>query len=196
MSVSAELAYGLQEWAVTCRALGEGAITLVVRKGGIHERGGGLFQLEHQRFVLMPTYLHQDQSRLLPSYRNDYFAAVSDDRHPGYIHCQYWAEAVCIWKVTDLVTVQKLGPALLWNENDLAIRFAYRDQPWLYVVALRVYVFQQTQVLRDEPRFAGCRSWIALSKPLSTDNATPVLADAVHAQRLAVISEHLGAMPH
>ena len=59
MSDLQSLSHGLQEWAVCCRALGEGRITLVVRKGGIHERGGGLFALEHQRFALLPTFQAQ-----------------------------------------------------------------------------------------------------------------------------------------
>ncbi|HEX3132955.1 MAG TPA: DUF1802 family protein, partial [Planctomycetota bacterium] len=86
--------------------MGEGRITLTVRKGGIHERGGGLFALEQQRFALMPTYLHQESTRVVPAFAADYFDAVRNDPQPGIIAITWWAEAARIWKVGDLARVQ------------------------------------------------------------------------------------------
>ena len=83
------LSHGLQEWAVCCRALGEGRLILTVRKGGIHERGGGLFALEQQRFALMPTYLHQDATREHQNATQEHQDATQEHRprpvrdHPG-----------------------------------------------------------------------------------------------------------------
>ena len=191
-STAPTLAHGLQEWAVVCRALAEGRITLTVRKGGIHERGGGLFTLEQQRFALLPTHLHQDPGRVLPAFAGDYFAAVATDPAPGTIAIPCWAEAVRIWKVGVLATVQALGEELLWNGDELARRFAYRDQPWLYVVALRIHRLAQPQAIPDHPGYAGCRSWIPLREPLPIDGSTPVLADAAHAARLAAVGRILG----
>lgn len=187
------LGHGLQEWAVVCRALAEGRITLTVRKGGIHERGGGLFTLEQQRFALMPTYLHQDASRVLPDYAGDYVAAVQDDPQPGSIVLTAWAEASRIWKIGDLARVQALGEELLWNADELARRFAYRDQPWLYVVALRIHRLPQPFIIPDHPAYAGCRSWIPLKQTVPLAGSQPVLSDAVFAQRVATIARILTA---
>jgi hypothetical protein len=116
MLLSADLTHGLQEWAVACRALGEGQLTLVIRKGGIHERGGGLFHLEHQRFAMVPTYLHQESARLGPAYAGDYFAAVAQDPQPGIIRITHWAEAVHIWRVSELVALSMLLMVItVWN---------------------------------------------------------------------------------
>jgi hypothetical protein len=186
------LAHGLQEWAVCCRALGEGRITLTVRKGGIHERGGGLFALEQQRFALMPTYLHQEATRVLPAYAGTYFGAVAADPEPGVITIAWWAEAARIWKVDDLARVQALGSELLWHGDELARRFAYRDQPWLYVVALRIHRLAQPVAMPDHPSYAGCRSWIPLKQPIPTVGSTAVLNDTTHARRLAAIDGLLG----
>lgn len=185
------LSHGLQEWAVCCRALGDGRITVVVRKGGIHERGGGLFALEQQRFALMPTFLHQEASRVLPAYGGDAWSATQADPQPGSITIGLWAEAVQIWKVTTLARVQALGDDLMWNADELTRRFAYRDQPWLYVVALRIYRLPTAVVIPDHPSYAGCRSWIPLKEPLPITGSVPVLDGATYAARLARIDRTL-----
>ena len=187
------LRHGLQEWAVCCRALGEGRLILTVRKGGIHERGGGLFALEQQRFALMPTYLHQDATRVLPPFVAGYFADVQRDPAPGTITMSCWAEAARIWKVEALARVLALGSELLWSGDELARRFEYRDQPWLYVVALRIHRLPQPVVIPDHPSYAGCRSWIPFQQPISTSGSTAVLDDTTHAQRLAAIAGILTA---
>ncbi len=185
------LSHGLQEWAVCCTALAQGRITLVVRKGGIHERAGGLFALEHQRFALLPTFLHQDATRVLPVYGDDYFSANAVDPQPGSITIRLWAEARQIWQVTALERVQSLGDELLWSADELARRFAYRDQPWLYVVALRIHRLPMPLVIPDHPSYAGCRSWIPLSAPVVVSGSCPVLDEATYASRLAGIERIL-----
>jgi len=185
------LSHGLQEWAVCCRALGEGRITLTVRKGGIHERGGGLFALEQQRFALMPTYLHQDATRVLPTFADGYFAAVAHDPQPGSIVITWWAEAARIWKIGELARVRALGDELLWNGDELARRFAYRDQPWLYVVAVRIHRLPSPVIIPDHPSYAGCRSWIPFKQVIPVIGSLPVLDDAMYAKRLTVIDRVL-----
>ena len=188
-----DLTHGLQEWAVCCRALEQGRLIVSVRKGGIHERGGGLFALEQQRFALMPTYLHQDATRVLPAFAAGYFADVQRDPAPGTITISGWAEAARIWKIGALARVLALGSELLWSGDELARRFAYRDQPWLYVVALRIHRLPQPVAIPDHPSYAGCRSWIPFTQPLSTSGSTAVLDDTTHAQRLAAIAGILTA---
>ncbi len=191
MSVSVSLSHGLQEWAVACRALEAGQITLLVRKGGIHERGGGLFELSHQQFALMPTYLHQQAERLHPSFSGAYFSEVATDPQPASIVIRTWASAVHIWQVSNLQRVQSLGTELLWSADELATRFTYRDQPWLYVVALRVYRLSSPHIIADHPSYAGCRSWIPLQSPITTAQSQPVIDNETHAARLAAIGKQL-----
>lgn len=174
-----------------CRALAEGRITLTVRKGGIHERGGGLFALEQPRFALMPTYLHQEPTRVLPAYAGNYFVGVVQDPAPGTITIAAWAQAVRIWKVAELGQVQALGAELLWSADELARRFAYRDQPWLYVVALRIFRLPTPVGIIDHPSYAGCRSWIPLKQPVLTVGSQPVLGETAFSQRLGGIERIL-----
>ena len=55
----------LKEWACVVRALGEGKQILLLRKGGIAEKGGE-FRMEEPDFFLFPTFEHQDKTKLKP----------------------------------------------------------------------------------------------------------------------------------
>ena len=50
--------HALKEWAVAVNALESGKTIMLLRKGGIHERGGR-FQVAHEQVLLYPTYEHQ-----------------------------------------------------------------------------------------------------------------------------------------
>jgi hypothetical protein len=178
---------GLQEWAVSCAALASGQTVALVRKGGIHEPRGGLFQVEHRRFALLPTYLHQDPSRLAAGVRERTAATQFVDPRPGWIGLDVVAEIVEAWKVTDRDSLGELGGESIWSADELARRFQYRDQPWLYVLALRVSALSAARWIPDEPSYAGCRSWVALREAIGDEDAKPVIADAAFADRLAAL---------
>jgi hypothetical protein len=59
--------YALKEWSVTVDSLLAGRQILLLRKGGIHEQHNG-FHLEHRRFFLFPTHVHQSLHTLHPSF--------------------------------------------------------------------------------------------------------------------------------
>lgn len=187
------LRVGLQEWAVCVRALREGRATLIIRKGGIHEPKGGLFKPEHERFALLPSYAHQDASRLRPAYAGAYLAEAATHPAPGSIPVTCWAEVAQVWKATDLARVQALGDELIWTDDEVAARFHYRSQPFLYVLALRAHSRAGALDIPDRPSYAGCRSWIALEDSVPTEGSTPAVPDAAWAQRLAGIQRTLGA---
>lgn len=188
--MSAEtVAIGLQEWQVCCDALVAGSLILAVRKGGIHERRGGLFTPEHERFALLPTWLHQDASRLRPSFP----AAIRPPPSVGTIPVPGWCAVERVWRVGDLAAVQALGAELAWSSAELATRFAYRDQPFLFVLALRAWRFPTPIMIADDPAYAGCRSWIALRDEVPMLPASPAVADTAFAHRLTTIAETLAA---
>ena len=72
------LRIALKEWAVVCRALADGRQSLLLRKGGIAETGGQ-FQIEHSRFWLYPTYVHQQAEGIIPAAR-DLLLQVESER--------------------------------------------------------------------------------------------------------------------
>ena len=175
------LTVALQEWAAVCVALGEGRVVLTLRKGGIHEHGGELFRPEHQRFVLFPTYLHQEPAKLQPHFAH---LVSTVDPSPGVHRVALWAEVAHVWKITDLATIHALGPELPWTVAEIDKRFAYRDEPWLYVMALRIHRFKTPLEMADHASYAGCRSWIPLQQPVSVAESSPVLSNGLFEIRL------------
>jgi hypothetical protein len=182
------LRVGLQEWAVCARALREGRVCLIVRKGGIHEPKGGAFKPEHQQFVLLPSFLHQSAERLQPAFRGDILAQSAANPVPGKIPVAAWAEVAQVWKVDELARLRNLGDESMWTPEELAARFHYRSQPWLYVLALRVHRLPAVVDIHDHPSYAGCRSWIALTDPIRTDGSVPAIPDDEFAARTARIA--------
>lgn len=182
------LSVALQEWSSICDLLGDGRLILAVRKGGIHERHGGLFALEHERFALLPTALHQDAARLKPAFAGAVRpASGTGTQH----HIALWAEAARIWKVGDRRTLDRIAGELAWSDAELDARFAYRGQPFLYVVALRVFRLPQTVVIPDHPSYAGCRSWIPLRDTIATAGSQAVVADGAWQSRLSPVASSL-----
>src|SRR6516164_4165918 len=87
----AMLRHALKEWAVICRALGEGRQAILLRKGGITESEGE-FRLEHRRFWLYPTYLHQQQDGITADARA-MLEEVEQQRPPqGVVRLEHFAE--------------------------------------------------------------------------------------------------------
>lgn len=183
----------LQEWSSICAALGDGRLTLLVRKGGIHERGSGLFVPEHERFALWPTHLHESPERLRWSAERQLGSSAlstkSTESTDGVI--SIIAQSVQTFKVTDLSKLLTLSDELLWTDAELATRFAYRNQPHLYVLILRIFRLPAPVIIPDDPSYAGCRSWLRLKTTVPTIGAVPVLDDATFARRLSRISSVL-----
>ncbi|MGL4465497.1 MAG: DUF1802 family protein, partial [Planctomycetia bacterium] len=87
-----------KEWAVVAAALADGRQSLIVRKGGIHERGG-VFTVEYDRFWLYPTQFHQDAGKLTPA-AADLAAALRTVAPPvGRAPMKNFAVVDRVWRV-------------------------------------------------------------------------------------------------
>ena len=150
-----------KEWAAVCDALcvheaGAGAVDLILRKGGIHERRGE-FRPEHDRFWLMATRFHQDAADLAPFLRDRLPAPPPS----GVVRLPGWCEVTEVRRLTDEAELDDVrGRHALSDETALA-RFRYRE-PGLWAIAVRVWVPPEPIEIADEPGFGGCRSWVDL----------------------------------
>ena len=167
------LQQALKEWAVICRALADGQQTLLLRKGGIAERGGQ-FEVEHRRFWLFPTYVHQQKDGIVSEAVPLLEQAEAERPLQGLVRLTCYAEAVESYHVHDLAAVEKLARLHIWSPPTVRARFDYR-QPGLYVVLVRVYRLPQAFDLPDTVAYAGCRSWVELDRAVPIEGATPVL---------------------
>lgn len=188
MSIQIETAscsVALKEWAVTCRALGEGRQIALLRKGGILDEDG-VFCLEHSAFWLQPTYLHQDEKLVKPQHR-DLFEQVEGERATGenkkFIALRWCAAVADVFALTPHDEDKLRAAPHIWSDAYLDLRFGYRPQHPLLCVALRVYQSPAAVQLPMRPEWMGCRSWIEI-EPLPLQGARPVLDDAAFARRL------------
>jgi hypothetical protein len=169
------LKHAFKEWAVICKALAEGRQALILRKGGIAEQGGE-FQVEHTRFWLFPTYVHQQAEDICPE-ALALLEEVKAERPPtGVVRLTHFAEVTGVYHLHDLVPALLLAHLHLWSEETVRQRFAYRS-PDLFVLPVRVYRAGQTHELPDTTYYQGCRSWVELERELPTAGAVPVLSD-------------------
>lgn len=162
-----------KEWAAICQALGAGKQALILRKGGIAERGN-TFQPEHGRFWLYPTFVHQQEQGVKP----EQAALLTAVEKPpaGTVRLSHYVEVPGVYHVADLTALLMLSHLHLWTEETVRQRFAYK-QPGLFVLPARVYRAPRTFDVIETPAYAGCKSWVELEQALPTDGAQPVLDD-------------------
>ncbi len=169
------LRHAFKEWAVICEALAEGRQALILRKGGIAEEAGE-FRLEHTRFWLYPTYVHQQGAGIkadaLP------LLEQAEARRPPreVLRLSHFAEVLGVYRLHDLVGALKLSDLHLWSEATVMQRFAYR-QPGLYVLPVRVYRMPHAIEVPERSEYAGCKTWVELEGPVPTEGAMPVLSE-------------------
>ena len=172
------LRHALKEWAVVCLALAEGRQAILLRKGGIAEQTGE-FAVEHTRFWLYPTYVHQQASGLHPD-AADLLRQAETERPPaGVVRISHWAEVAGIYHLHDIASALKLQPFHLCSLEAVTNRFFYKT-PGLYVLSVRVYRAAAVE-LPETAYYAGCRSWVELERELTAEDADPVLSDAAFA---------------
>jgi hypothetical protein len=170
------LKHAFKEWAIICQALAEGRQALILRKGGIAEATGE-FQLEHTRFWLFPTYMHQQRSGIKPE-ALPLLEQIESERPPaGRIRLSHFAEVAGVYRLHDMVGALRIRNLHLWSDETVQARFSYRS-PGLYVLLTRVYRARQVTELPDTASYAGCRSWVELEREIATEGAVPVLNDA------------------
>jgi hypothetical protein len=169
------LRQAFKEWAVICRALAEGRQALILRKGGIAEPGG-TFQVEHTRFWLYPTYVHQQKDGITPETVSLLEQAETERPPQGIVRLTHFAEVAGIYHVHDIVGAWRLEGLHGWSRETVQARFEYRE-PGLYVLPVRVYRSPQVFELTETAEYAGCRSWVELDRDLPTEGAMPVLSE-------------------
>lgn len=165
----------LKEWVGVCAAISEGRQTVLIRKGGIAERGG-VFRPEHPAFWLYPTYLHESQQGIKPG------EGANEEARPLPDLIRLTTIAVVDWavRVGDLETAVALDAFHVWTTETIRKRFAYRA-PGVWVFAIRAYVRDEPVEIAERPEYAGCKSWVGLDEAVPVGRLTPILTDAAAA---------------
>jgi hypothetical protein len=184
------LSIAFKEWAVICQALGEGRQSLVLRKGGIAEEEGR-FRPENEQFLLYPTHFHeQHRTGIKPDLLPMLDAAEPQQRDAGRICLTHFAAVSQIWHVEELDKALALNDLHGWTAEEVVKRFRYRT-PGLYVLAVRVHRLAESARIVERPEYAGCKTWVHLDAPTSTDGEVPVLSDERFTAVLGKITQAL-----
>lgn len=173
-----------KEWAVSCKALGEGKQVMLYRKGGIKEKDH-VFKVEHPHFFLYPTYEHQDPASVKPTYQGLLAESLAEKPELGEVTIKYWAKVDEAVGMTDMATVLKQDANHIYS--DLAIRSRWEWAPTkpLWLLLLRVYRLKEPLKLEVLEDYTGCKSWVDLQAPVEGRDCEPVLSDAEY-QALAI----------
>jgi hypothetical protein len=154
------LQHAFKEWAVICEALAQGKQSLILRKGGIAENEGA-FGVEHKRFWLYPTYVHQQQAGIQEEYRSLLHDAEAQRPPTGKVRLQLWCDVNGIYQIRDELAALLLSHLHCWSEDSVRQRFNYHA-PGIFLLVVRVHRLPTPHEIDDLPRYAGCRSWVEL----------------------------------
>jgi hypothetical protein len=168
----------LKEWAAIEDALASGRLSVLVRKGGIHEKRGG-FEVEHRGFWIYPTGWHQNEHELSPAFR----VHLGDTPRfaPDTLPLRVWCAVEDAWRVEDLDALKRLRELQPFSDETLKSRFEYRGKPYLWVVLVRALVLPEPRVIPTTAAYEGCVSWVQLDEPVSAADARPALDDGAFA---------------
>ncbi len=174
----------LKEWNLLGEALLSARQAILLRKGGILEANNE-FELEHRRFLLFPTFVHQDVKMLKPQWR----AGVTNVRdEPERVTLKGFAEVVRVWEVPSRAAMDELFDLHMWDTPLVDMRFAYRPEKPLYLVVVRGWRLREAVELANTAEYAGCKSWVTLEESVDTTGAVAAMEEG----KLAGIVERVG----
>lgn len=168
----------LKEWAIVCELLLAGRQTILLRKGGIHEdEGPGRFVLEHERFLLFPSWLHQKPDMMKPAHRA---AMTTFGKEPAALPLTGLGQVRYIGKVTARSQLDALDDLHGWSSAQIDMRWNYKPQNPLYVMVVEAARLAQPKTIPMTAAYGGCKSWVPLSPADAVDDAgaQPVLVPA------------------
>jgi hypothetical protein len=177
------LSTALKEWSSLCDALSTGRQILLLRKGGIYESAGE-FELEHPRFLLFPTYLHQKPEMVKPADRGTLQPRITE---PDQITLSVAAEVTDIIQLRTRAQMDAIDDQHIWLPPLIDMRFNYRPENPLYLILVRAYQLSTPTTIDNTPAYSGCKSWVPLGREIPTHAVTPVLSEADYYRQKAGI---------
>ena len=179
-----------KEWASIVDVLGRGEQILILRKGGIHEKGKK-FDVAHEEFFLFPTFEHQNPKDLKPSGQDLLKKVLANQPEPSVLPIQYYCVVGESFWVNDGFRLRSLDPFHVWSEECIQARFDWGEEKGLFGILVRTYAFPEKLILENLKRYGGCRSWVELEKSVETASLKPVLSEAAFQEKKRAIEQIL-----
>ncbi|MDT7794590.1 MAG: hypothetical protein QOD59_4031 [Mycobacterium sp.] len=177
----------LKEWSAAVHAMLDGRQTVLLRKGGIHEKR---FGLTASRFLLFPTVAHSHAERLRPEHRDLLDVAASDSTDDALV-IRAGAKVVAAVEVNRPDALDKIAPFHIWTaESVREDRLDFRPKHRLTVLVVQASPLVEPLRLVRTPEYAGCKSWVPL--PADPNWAGPVHDDATLAEIVECVRRSVG----
>jgi hypothetical protein len=163
----------LKEWSAAVHALLDGRQTVLLRKGGIHEKR---FAVTASRFLLFPTIAHGHAERVRREHRDLLDAAAGDSSDEAVV-IRAGARVVATIEVNQPDALKHIAPLHIWTDESVrADRLDFRPKHRLTALVVQAYPLAHPLRLARMPEYAGCTSWVQL--PVDPQWASPVHDDA------------------
>lgn len=159
IEIAPSCAIALKEWAVVCRALELGIQTVLLRKGGISEPGGG-FRCEHEQFWLYPTRFHQGADALTPA-GAALLSEVRAPADPALVPISLFAKVHAVHRLTSPDDIEPFLDRQILSRETVLQRFHYK-RPELFAIEVTCQLTTSPFLVRETPEIAGCHSWVTL----------------------------------
>ncbi|WP_135453753.1 DUF1802 family protein [Mycobacterium sp. DL99] len=164
----------LKEWSAAVHALLDGRQTVLLRKGGIHEKR---FSVAAPEFLLFPTVAHSHAERVRLQHA-DLLAAAAQDSTDDAVIIRAGAKVVAAVEVKQPEAIEELAPLHIWTaESVRADRLDFRPKHRLTVLVVQVSPLREPIRLARTPEYAGCKSWVDL--PVQARRGPPVHDDTM-----------------
>lgn len=150
----------LKEWSAAVAAMLDGRQTILLRKGGIHEKR---FTVAASRFLLFPTVVHGHAERVRPEHHDLLKAAAADSTQTEVI-VRAGAEVVAAVEVNRPEALEEIASLHIWTTDSIrADRLDFRPKHRLTVLVVRACPLVIPIQLTRAKEHGGCTSWVQLA---------------------------------
>ncbi|OHT82680.1 DUF1802 family protein [Mycobacteroides saopaulense] len=178
----------LKEWSAVVHALLDGRQTVLLRKGGIHEKR---FALTDSRFLLFPTAVHGHAERVRPEHRDLMERAASDSTEAEVV-VRAGAEVVAAIEVYRPEALEAIAGLHIWTAKSIREdRLDFRPKHRLTALVVRAYPLVTPARIRRGDEHRGCSSWVQLE--VEPQWAAPVRTESALTEVAQLVRESVGA---
>lgn len=187
MSTQTATMPALKEWSAVVHALLDGRQSVLLRKGGIHEKR---FDVAADEFVLFPTVAHSHAPRVRAEHR-ELLAAASADSSDDRVILRAAARVVAAVPVNCPERLGEIEDLHIWTADSVREdRLDFRPKHRLTVLVVQAMPLVAPVSLARAPQYAGCTSWVQV--PVTARPAGPVHDDAALARVAARVRGAVG----
>jgi len=158
----------LKEWATVVSALEEGNQTVILRKGGILETTSG-FRIESKKFLLFPTYEHQESKHIKGNFQNYLDVIKSNSTKEGYNNIASYAEVLHESDVSK-DKLNELSSFHIWSDSYIQERMNWMPEKPMKAIFLKIFKIPKFEIpIKSE--YQGCKSWIDINADFQSGNS-------------------------